>query len=632
MRDWLKIFILFFIFGLLVFYNSLNNKFLMDDYYFLNNPVFSSSKFILLQWDPHGLPVQLTHYYRPMAHIVLDLCYDIFKANHWQYHLLNIFLFAFAASLIYVLVRKLSGDNNLAFLTSLIYLIHPINGILVNYISANVFVLQVICILSSVLLLYASLERKNDLALYCLSLLLSFLSLFWHENGIMTPFYLFSVILIFRKEPNKTKLIYMVPYFLIIIFYSFFRVFFIHLDEPILKEIGLFHMNIWGYGANLFHALSWYVMQLFCPLGIVMQWTAPALREHIFLGDLGLVMSILLFYLLFIIFAKERICQLALTWALIGFAPACLAVFMQPKEGVLIEPHWFIFSSIGLFILAAKIFLKIIGHMKRAGLLFLFIMILIWVSDSYAYNQLWSDQKSYALFWSQQASGTKLSYFYLAYALQREGAYKESENNYWKALNNDSSDSVIFENIGQIELREGHWKQAESNFQKALKITPLSSNIINDLARLYLIEGRKEKAKELCFKSLEIDNDDAEALFLLIEIYLEEKDTISVKKYADRVINTRNDSEILTRLGVLMGQNGSFNFALECYIKAIKIAPTYKDAYLNAGTLLANKGKYDEAIHIWKLGFKIFPADIRFRRNIDRAEGLKLNKGEGYVK
>ena len=45
----------------------------------------------------------------------------------------------------------------------------------------------------------------------------------------------------------------------------------------------------------------------------------------------------------------------------------------------------------------------------------------------------------------------------------------------------------------------------------------------------------------------------------------------------------------------------------------MRVAPDYKDAYLNAGTLLGNLGKYDEAIHLWELGLRIDPADQRFK-------------------
>ena len=57
------------------------------------------------------------------------------------------FSFCFCVFIDLSLIGKITGNYNLAFLTGLFYLIHPINGIVVNYISASVFALQVIFML-----------------------------------------------------------------------------------------------------------------------------------------------------------------------------------------------------------------------------------------------------------------------------------------------------------------------------------------------------------------------------------------------------------------------------------------------------------------------------------------------------
>ena len=209
----------------------------MDDYDFLSNPVQSQTKFIFSQWNPYREQVlgvldsfDIQGYYRPMAHMLLDFCYPVFKNNLWQYHLLNLFLFVFASSLVYLLIAKLTGNFYLAFLAGLLYLIHPINGMVVNYISASVIAFQVICMLGALLLLLGSLERNNNRTLYFLSLLFSFLSLFWHESGVMTPFYIGAVILLFRKESLRHKALYLLPYFLISFSYIVFRIGFLGIN------------------------------------------------------------------------------------------------------------------------------------------------------------------------------------------------------------------------------------------------------------------------------------------------------------------------------------------------------------------------------------------------------------------
>jgi len=663
MKDWFKIFILFFMFGLLIYFDSLNNKFLFDDYACLNNPALSNAKYIPSQWDPYRdqslgvLDSQKIHgYYRPTTHIVLDFCYDFFKSNYYQYHLLNLFLFAFASSLIYLLIEKITGNPILALLTGLFYLIHPINGIIVNYISSSILAFQVIFMLSTILLLLESLERKNNRVLYILSLGCYFLSLFWHESGIMIPLYLSTVILFFRKDSPQTKILYLAPYFLIIFSYLIFRAFFI--DGSILKLIAPLHLSVWEYLANLFRIFGWYIGQLFYPKGIVLQWTTLVSHQHLFWDLVGAISSLMLLFFLFFRLAKEKVCQLAIVWIFIGFAPACLAVFRSLNGGIYIEPHWFIFSSIGFFILAAYFFVNVLNHTKTGGLALLLLVVFAWGATDHVYNRLWADQKTYALYWSKQAPQLDLIYVYLADAYRQEGDFKKARRYYNRALTGYSSDFDIYNNIGYMDSKEGHWNEAELNYKKALKINPLAASIYNNLGFVHINQGQTLKAKEyfsqalvydplmlaprinlakillknseypkaikLCLKNLDIVSNDPETLMLLINIFVQEKDIIDLKKYATRYINAATDPEGLTKLGIIMARNNVPDIALDCFKKAILIAPGYTDAYWAAGTLLANLGNYGGAIQIWKIGANINTSDRRFRDDIAKALTLKL--------
>jgi len=663
MKNWFKIFFLFFILGFLLFSNSLHNKFLIDDYVYLNDPALSETKFILSQWNPYrerSLGVMLDQGkiggYRPLQNMVLDYCYVTFKNDLWKYHLLNLFLFVFASSLIYLFIRKITGNDHLAFLTGLFYLIHPINGIVVNYISASVFAFQVICMLATVLFLLEALERNNDRVYYSLSLFLSALSLFWHETGVMTSIYVCAVVLIFRKDTLKEKASYLFPYFLIVFCYIVFRDALLGSNGKILHQMPFFYMTVGQYLAGLFQVYAWYISKLFYPQGIVMQWATPVLHDHIFLNVLGFFSLFMVFVLLFKRFSKEEICQLGLVWFMIGLLPVCYAAFRMPDNGVQIEPHWFVFSSIGFFVMAAYFFLYILDRMKRTGFLILFILIFILSTVSYAYNQLWADQKTYALYWSQQVPSLKPASFYLAYGYEVEGDLKNSRK-YFSSLLKDQSSYLIYENLGVIDEKEGHFKDAELNIKNALSLNPFSSRDYAYLAFVYFEEGQWKKAKEgferslmedpllmepriglasiylkdkeyqkavdLCLKNLDIVTDDPKTLLLLINIFIKEKDPVSLQKYVHRYINSNSDPASLIKVGIHLAQVNASALALDCFTQVIQIVPGQKDAYLAAGTVFANLGKFDEAIQIWKIGSGIDPYDQRFKKNIAQARVLR---------
>jgi tetratricopeptide (TPR) repeat protein len=659
-----KIFLLFFIVGLLVFFNSLNNKFLIDDYVFLSNPVLSKVEFIPSQWNPYreqALGVVDSHqtlgYYRPMAHIILDICYGTFKKNCWLYHLFNLILFVFVSLLVYLLIKKITGNEDLALLSGLFYLIHPINGIIVNYISACVFSFQVICTLGSILLLLFSLSKNNNRLLYILSLFLSFLALLWNESGVMTPFYISAVVLFFQSVSLRKKLLYLCPYFLIVFSYLVFRFFFNSINIIILKQVALFHMTGAEFWANLFPVFKWYILQLFYPGGVVMAWTTPILHDHLTGYFSGTCLLLLLSILLFIRFYKNKIILLAVVWLLIGFAPACLAVFKRPDNGAQIEPHWFVVSSIGFFVLVAYSCLYLLGQRKRIGIILLTFLTLLWAMISHANNQLWIDQKTYSLYWSQQVPGLKSTYFYLADAYQKEGDFKDAKYNYRIALAHYTSDLEIYNNIGVMDEQEGDLKGAEYNYKRVLRIYPHSSEAYNNLGALCLKEGQWNKAEEyyhqalaynplmleprkglaviffnhsdykkaisLCLINLSIDSGDVGTLSLLLDIYIRQNDDKNIDKYARKVINYTVDPKVLTRVGVVLSQHNATILAMDCFMKVMRLKPDYSDVYLAAGTLLAQIGKYDAAVNIWKIGSSINPADDRFKWDIYKIKRLK---------
>ncbi len=664
MKNSLKVFLFLWVCGLLLFSNSLNNKFLIDDYFFLSNPVLSHTKFILSQWDPYqeqAMGVIDRHesfnYYRPLQNMVMAFCYPVFKNHYWQYHLLNLFLVVTASSLIYLLIEKLTGNYVLALLTALFYLIHPINGIIVNYISASVFAFQVIFVLSAILLLWEALKRRDQF-LYLLSLLVSFLSLFWHESGIMIAFYISAVIFLFRNDPLRQKWLNLSSYFIVVFSYIFFRFLFVSVNESILKQVTYQHLSILAYAANLFRALMWYTQQLFWPNGVVMAWTSPLFHDHLLWYASGAGLLVVLFLFLFIRLAKEKILQMALIWIMVGFAPVCVAVFRRPDNGVQIEPHWFVISSIGFFILAAYFCLTILNYRRGAGSAFLFILVFAWGAVSHANNRLWFDQKTYARYWIQKVPNLKSAYYYLANAYQQEGSLTESQKYYRLALAGYSSDLEIYNNLGVIYQAQGHLKEAESNYQKVLAIDPDLAGTYYNLGYLYytkqefnraqeyfdralalnpllmeprrglayiaLIQGGYQKAIHLCLKNLDIKNDDLATLWLLAGIFIQTKDFINVKRYAYQAINIDPAPESLTRWGIIMAQNNIPVTALDCFEKAIRLNPDYMDAYLAAGTLFANVGKYDQAVHIWKAASSINPSDQRFKNAITKIMTLRL--------
>jgi len=666
MRNWFLVFAGFLFVGLLLFSNSFKNKFLMDDFAILSHPEMVQTKNFFSYWDPYhdkAMGVkdlqQISGYYRPMTHIVYALTYPIFKDEYWKYHFLNLLLFVLAASFIYLLIVKCTNDSLLAFFTAFFYLIHPINGIVVNYISAGVFALQVLCLLGAILLLFQFLEDKNW-AFYGISSILFLLSLLWNESGIMSPFYLFTIIFIFRKESNKRKFLYFTPYFLIMVFYILFRSYFGY-SKTIVEQMVPMHLTFGAYLLALFQVYLWYMSRLFFPQGIVMQWATPIPHGNALIPILSAGLLVLFFLFLIVKFSKDKILQLGIAWFLIGLFPIGLAAFRGPENHVIIEPHWLIFSSIGFYLLVAYYLEIIIKQITVLGLLLLLLVVFNWSTISRANDLLWADQKTYASYWFKQVPDLKLPLFYLADAYQREGGLTQAEKYYHMALGIDPNNNLnepIYNQLGNLELAQGHKEQAQANFEQALKINPGSADAYDNLGALSYAEGDLEgarryfkhsltlnpmlseprlglalidlknfqyqKAIELCLQNLNINPNETQSLRLLINIYITNKDKEKLIRYSNDFIKVCLDSNMLTEVGIQLAQNDLFDLAWNCFDKAIRLDAYCKDAYLAEGILLANLEKYDQAIEILKIGQRKNPSDLRFILEIAQIDSSKF--------
>jgi len=655
MRQWFKIFLILFFFGLLVYANSLNNKFLWDDYFIVGHSDLSQTKFIFSQWNPVNNKYN-AGYYRPLAHMVYAFCYGTFKTNYWQYHLLNLFLFVLLASLIYILIEKLTKNIPLAFLTAIFFLIHPINGIMVNNIVSCVLSIQLIFMFGAIIWLWESLERGNDRRLYFLSLLTSFLSLFWYDMGVLTPIYLSAVIFVFRKESINLKFNYLLPFFLISIAFFLFKHFFLK-GSAFLTGITGFHMTGWEYWASLFKVISWYFAKLFFLKGIVMQWVTPIVHEYLFWNCVGAVCLPLIFILYFLKYREQKIIQLAVVWILIGVAPIGLVAFFNPQVGAILEPHWLIFSSIGLFIVTAFYCLAILNSNRQIGLALLLILIFSWGVSSRAYNLKWADEKSYALYWSHELPDYKFIDTVLGDVYQEEGDYKNSIK-YYKLSNHGASiNAVACNQIGLMDMKEGRVKEAEADFKLAILIDTHLSPAYNNLGVIffnksewvkakrfftqaldndpYLLQAREYLAKialhdsnpqqaiQLCLKNLNIKDNDVGTIFLLIQIYVDQKNSKDLKTLVYRVFKEVNDPLVLTKLGEVMTLNNINDVAQECFVKVLRLKPNFALAYLDEGILFERQGKYDQAIETWKKGLSLYPSEQQFIKHISQAMELK---------
>lgn len=182
-----------------------------------------------------------------------------------------------------------------------------------------------------------------------------------------------------------------------------------------------------------------------------------------------------------------------------------------------------------------------------------------------------------------------------AIALQKEGKYDESIDNYIKAVRIAPRNADIHYNIGTSFQAKQDWFQAEKAYRRALELNPNHKEA--NLALKALLDDRRETQIAEAFDK---------AIGLQQQGMLAEAISIYLKVAADKP----NDDTLFYNLGTAYQANGEMDKAKESFSKALTLKPDDQN-YRDAIAFIANKesddlmkkavtaqttGKYDDAI------------------------------------
>lgn len=150
-RKWLHALIIFAL-PCAVFANSLKNGFHLDDYYrVVNNPGITQISRPWLHFVDRTTMTTVDRIggYRPFLPLTLSINYALSGDSVVSYHVGNLLLQIAASWLVYLLVQRLLSlatttrdwparrARMLAFCVAVVFAIHPVSGIAVNYICAR---------------------------------------------------------------------------------------------------------------------------------------------------------------------------------------------------------------------------------------------------------------------------------------------------------------------------------------------------------------------------------------------------------------------------------------------------------------------------------------------------------------
>ncbi|HLD69170.1 MAG TPA: hypothetical protein VJA17_00230 [Candidatus Omnitrophota bacterium] len=459
-------------FIILIYSNSLHKEFMLDDYVDLigNDSLKSVEAGQLFTKDFKG-------YYRPVTFLILKAAVSVFGENPAAYHLYNAVIFFTICWLFYFLLYKLTRRADLAMLAGLLYAVHPINNFFLNYKTASNTSLNILCLQLGVVFFVAYLENKK-ICFYAASVLIYAVSLLIHEISFILPVYLFLIMYYFKSFDLRRDIRLFVPFAIVFMLYFWVRA---GMATAIKISPALIGFSVFTYLGTLMKLILWYGTKLFVPTHIIFIWDERTVTGLPAAGYTALFVFLAAALIIFFFKGRRSPAAFGLMLFAAGLGPLALAGFTYTGKvhSAIIEPHWFGFSSIGFFIVAAG---ALLGLKKFLPAKVAVVLILLTLATAgaltHAANRVWKNEEVYCRYWILENSinGTPWNALARKYALSRD--LGTTDPRHYKNCREASYLGLAYHIIGQADL-------SFAFYSLALKIDGFCAPVYYGLSLLY---------------------------------------------------------------------------------------------------------------------------------------------------
>lgn len=485
----------------LVYSNTLGFNFVYDD----RGQILANVQVHAWRYVPHyflervwsfAYPGIHGNYYRPLFLLFLLLNYKIFGPYAAGWHLVSVAAHMGVTYLVYVLARRLTGDDRTPLLAALIFGLHPVHIESVAWISGVTDPLLALFLLPSFLCYLKARERRaqgrswlaGSLALYGLAMLSK-------ETALILPILIFTFEWLWQDASGssglrpvlvrtRTAAARIVPFLLLTFVYLAVR-------WRVLEGLGhtMVPLGVWTILLTWPQLLLFYLWHLVWPFSLSVFYNVPYVTTP------GLVTFILplaaLAGVVFLAFlgvrrleragpGNGRLAVFLCSWILIPFIPL-LDLSVLPV-GEIAHDRYLYLPSIGFSILLAMALsrirprkLRLLGLpvLQSAAVL---LLVLVFGISTAVQDRYWAnDMKLYSRGVSRTPQN-KLARTNLGNAMGEVGRYTEALGLYREVLSLDPDFWLAIYNTGYTYYRMGRLHEAEKYLKRAITVNGVDSD------------------------------------------------------------------------------------------------------------------------------------------------------------
>ncbi|MGP8214094.1 MAG: tetratricopeptide repeat protein [Bacteroidia bacterium] len=565
---------------IIVYLPSLQNLFTNWD-----DPIYVTDNILIRNLSLPSIKSYFCNYvagnYHPLTMLSLAINYNFSGLSPGFYHITNLFIHICNALLVYVFIKKLTGDIRIAAITSLLFAIHPLHVESVAWVSERKDVLYAFFYFSA-LCVYLNYVKAPAVKLYFTVIILYILSLLSKAMAVTLPLVLLLLDYYKGRKPDSKAIFEKIPFIALSFIFGIIAVYAQQTANALEVKTGFSYFDrilFAGYG------ITAYLWKFLFPFHLSCFYDYPV-KTNGYFPFIFYLSPLLVMVLAFFVYKSFRNNKDVVFAFLFFIFTIILVLQLIPVGNALYADRYTYIPYIGLFFLAGKgIVLLIESNSRRIK------KIRPWLL--YALGAI-------ALFFSC-----------LTYLQCRVW---KNDLTLWTSAINNSSSALAYCSRGKYYMENNKNDDAVTDYNKAIDLRDDYSSAYLDRSSLLLKMGIIDKALDDCNKFISLSHDNIqESAFAYIN---KGKCLIVKKNYSPALAALDKAIQINPGLvpafyfkGGALYCLGKYEEAINAYTKAIEINPEFKEAYYSRSNTFFAEKEYalalTDALKAKELGYNV---------------------------
>ncbi len=578
-------------FTLLAYSNTFSVPFLLDDYFHIvENPYLRHPGHIR----------ELLESGRPTVQLTFALNYTFGGLNVAGYHIINLVIHILAALTLFGVVRRTlllerigfrnAQAENFAFVTALLWALHPLETQSVTYIvQRSESLAGLFCLLTIYTFLRSHVSNTKKSLWLAFSSASCWLGIFSKQTMVSAPILIFLFDWVLTQ--NSPKEIFRKRWFCYLsLFLSYVALFgVLQLKNP--SEVsesagfGLQLITPFEYARTQPGVILHYLKLAIWPTSLCFDYAWPIASINQALIPSALIGASFILGLVAIRFSPS-----------IGFLTMAFFLILSPTSSVMPIADLAVEHRMYLPLVCVIILLVAAGRrfLKKVPILVLFSGICVLSACfgvmTFERNRVYASEETLWRDTVQKMPLNPRAHENLGEALERNEKYSEAITHYEQALALKPEFAKAHNNLGKALDRSGHLDEAILHYKEALRIDPELEKAYSNLGAALQEKGNFEEALSHYEKAAQLN-------------------PFFEGTYAN--------------WGSLLFRMGKREEAIQKFSEALTLKPDFVEAHNNLGAVLASEGKLNEAIQHFEKALEFKPDYSDAQQNLERAKRAK---------